>query len=565
MSSDDPSASAPAPAPAGFSSPPPRRPPPPPPRRTATAASTGGGGGTAGTSTGISVGDVVFDLSKTVAVVVNHGYDKAQRAALTDDILIKVRDAAVKCNLDAKITKGLQVTTYNPEDLKNPSNFFNFVSSWEAIMLQIETHFKTFYMGSPFTLFILERDPVTEDDLQIYEWNLTKFLTDSAANSGDHLSYNDGTNDIFRPVEPKGALTLRNGGNILRDWHTMTLQQVIASVRAFLDHVDDGVDRQNLVWTFQYFMDCLDTDFKTFVLSKLSAIDPDVARSGPVVFFVIAQRLLQTTENLAQKVINGFIALRLTHFDGENVLEAIFVIRNVLKFLRFGEPNSFAPRTSIALIYDVFRGTTVAAYRAMVQQAQDIILKGVRDPEVLFDHFQSKYEELLLADRWVPTKKKGSAFAMRDDPSRTFVNSDFANNNSNGKGKQGSSNGNGNGKGNNPKPREKPVKDKSGRLIDYTVPKPGQSHTRERDGRTEHWCGKCGRWGSHLTEKHDEWKANFKARRNAKSNGQGQANAAASSNPNPGNNPRGSVTFLGALTGNTKLAVDPELTDGIDL
>ncbi len=501
-----------------------------------------------------AIGDVTFDAVAHPAAV-NHGCTKAQRDALADDQLVKVCDLAVKTNLDAELTKGLQVTAHDPSDLKDSNNFFNFVSQWETVILQMETHFKTHCMESPFTLHCREDTAPTEAQLQTHEMELAAFLTASAAAGGTPLVFNDGTNDIYRPNPPTGAMTIRQGANILRDWFSMTLQHVTESVALQLDFVSDATHRQNLVWSFQCIMDGLDADLKTFVLSKISNLDPAIGRTGPVAFMIVAQRILQTTENLAQKVINGFIALRLTHFEGENVIDAIFTLRNVLKFLRHGEANAFAPRTTLVILCDVFRGTSVAVHRAFVQQAQDIILKNETDPEVIFDHLQLKHEELLLADRWVPTEKKPAAFVLHDSKTRTFVDADKDKDDKDKDTK-----------------KQRPTHDKSGRKIDYTPPKNGESHTRTCEGVTEYWCGKCGRWGSHLTSKHDEWRKNFK-KRNGKKNGNGgngnpSANTATSPVTNPGTDgttPRGSVTFLSSLTGNRRLQIDSELADGIDM
>ena len=513
-----------------------------------------------------NINGVDFDLGRGPTPI-NHGYNKAGRQALTGDQLIKVHDLAVKTNFVAKLTKGLQVSTYNPSDLKDPNNFFNFVSQWESVILSIETHFKTYCMESPFTLFVRTVTEPTEAEQAQYEFDLHDFLRQSAANGGDAQSYVDAQAVIVnRPNPPQGATTIVNGGNILRDWHSMTLKQVQESVGLITQHVDDAVDLQNLVWSFQYLLDGLDADLKTFVLSKISNMPTDIGRSGPVIFMIVAQRILQTTENLAQKVINGLITLRLTHFDSENVIECVFTLRNVLKFLRYGEANTFAPRTTIVMIYDVFRGTTVGAFRAYVQQAQDIVLKDVHDPEVIFDHFQLKYEELLLADRWVPTKKRQSAFHLGDQKTQTYVEADkkkSPNNNN------GSNSNNGN---NNAPRRERPTHDKSGKKIDYTPPKPGDPHSRVVNGTTEYWCGTCARWGSHPSDKHSEWRKNFnKNRRNpGNGNGNGNGNANANANANAATTPappttRGSVTFASAVTNVYGLKIDPELSRGIDL
>ena len=84
-------------------------------------------------ATTFTVGDVQFDTTATPPAIV-HGYNKTTRDALTDDTLIKVRTLVIKSNLSSKLTKGLQVTTYSPSDLKDPNNFFNFVSQWESVI-----------------------------------------------------------------------------------------------------------------------------------------------------------------------------------------------------------------------------------------------------------------------------------------------------------------------------------------------------------------------------------------------------------------------------------------------
>ena len=74
-----------------------------------------------------AINGVEFDTAATPSGI-NHGYTKAQCDTLTDDTLIKVCNQAIKSNLPVKLTKGLQVTTYNSADMKDTNNFFNFVS-----------------------------------------------------------------------------------------------------------------------------------------------------------------------------------------------------------------------------------------------------------------------------------------------------------------------------------------------------------------------------------------------------------------------------------------------------
>ena len=320
------------------------------------------------------IGDVTFHITTVVTDPIIAGYDKATRDALTDDTLIKVRRAATKTNLIAKLTEGLQVSTYKPSDIKDPNNFFNFVSQWEAVILLMDTHLNTYYMMTPFTLYRTMIRRASHDDLLLYQTCLAAFLEASqrAGGNGRRYEVTPGRAAIpfraaipqvgnlgdanyapaqpeipdqpaihpvyeYRPNEPPTTVAIADGGSILRNWHNMTLKEVVKSVQVQNKYVADRTHRQNLAWTFDYIMDSLDADLKMYVLSKLVSIGDEVAsRSGPFAFMIAAQRMIQTTENLAQKVINGFIGLCLTDFEGKNIVKAIFNVDNVLKFLRYG-------------------------------------------------------------------------------------------------------------------------------------------------------------------------------------------------------------------------------------
>ena len=362
---------------------------------------------------------IAFDMT-TVNANITTAYDKAARDALTGDTLVKVRAMATKSNLPDKLTKSLQVSSFDPSEMKNSSNFFNFVGQWQTYVGLMENHLEAFHMTSPFFLVHVQVTLPTARAREDYESELTAFLLVAKAtgiasrtydpDSGLLSQFNDGTNDIARPAEPAGTSTIVDAGtNLLTAWQTVSFETVLESVKLMYDHIQDDTYRQNLVWTFTYMMNCLDADLRQYVLSKLSSFPPPYNHTGPMVFVVVAKKMMTTTENLAQKVINAFIALRLTHFPNESVVDCIFTLRNLLKFLRYGEADSFAPRTTITMIFDVLKGTTVNGFRAYIQQLQDFQLKDGR-PEEIFDKAQGKYNELILADRWVSQKKKGSVF-----------------------------------------------------------------------------------------------------------------------------------------------------------
>lgn len=516
------------------------------------------------------VGTLTLNTHQAPKGPVTTAFDATSRAALADDNLRKVREAATKSNLTAKLTKTLQVSTFDPADMKDSNNFFNFVNQWQTIVLLMTQHLTAYFMTSPFIL--LKKHVVTAPSAEAqleFQARLMSFMTDAlaaeAANpttvtrdaAGVIQSYHDGTNNVVRPAVPTTTTTLVQGANILTSFENVSIEEVLFSVKLLYDYADNEIHRQNLVWSFTYMMDCLDADLQSYILSKLSGLEQPYANTGPVVFYLVAQRIIATSENLAQKVINGFMRLRLTHFPGESVVECIFTLRNLLKFLRFGETTSFAPRTTIPMIYDVFRGTSVGSFRAYVQQLQDFELTLSTNVETIFDKVQLKYDELVLSDRWVPTKKKGSAFLVGRyedaDDEKSAPKEDK-------QGKKGEDSKKKKGDDVKKDSNGRWLVDRRGNKIDRTPPKKGQPHQRDNEkGYPEFWCGRkeCTRWGNHPTKDHDEWSKDAQAYNKKKR--EERANAA-STTPRPA----GSVTFLSALT-NGFVTPDPDLVDGIDM
>ena len=493
---------------------------------------------------------------------VTTAYDEATRTALTGDTLIKVRDLAIKSNLPDKLTKQLQVTTFDPSELKNSNNFFNFVGQWQTYVQLMETHFTAFYIKSPFYLVKYTVTPPSAADMEIYNAELQVFLMDALAAppadrtlaDGAIVVFRDAAGDpVLRPVNPVSVRAVEPMGiYLLTQWQNVTIEQVLVSVELMYKHVTSNVHRQNLVWSFSYMMDCLDADLRQYVLAKLSSYPSPYNHTGPMVFIVVAKRMMATTENLAQKVISAFISLRLTHFPAESVVECIFTVRNLLKFLRYGEPDSFAPRTTTTLIFDVLKGTSVNAFRAYVQQLQDFELKD-GTPEDIFDAAQTKYDELILSDRWVVHSKKKSSFLAGK-----YADAEKKNNGADKKPEQKEEKKDADGKKDD---KGRWLVDKRGNKIDRTQPKAGEPHERTNEkGFKEWWCGnpKCRRWGNHSTDKHKQWNDNWKNWKNNDVKKESESTASATQT-----NGR-SVTFLSALTSGSIIA-DPELVDGIDL
>ena len=146
-------------------------------------------------------------------------------------------------------------------------------------------------------------------------------------------------------------------------------------------------------------------------------------------------------------------------------------------------------------------------------------------PEKLFSHVQSYYNDLLIKPNgWIRAKNK-SAFlaelpelaAMADFPQESKPKEEKASSTTN------SSNGGGN---------DGVERDAKGRIIDRNPPKAGESTKREKDGRTEYWCGKCPNRHEQFLEKSRKWReAQKKKREEARAASEGETTTANTSTP----------------------------------
>ena len=196
---------------------------------------------------------IAFDTT-TVNGTITTAYDKAARDALAGDTLVKVRAMATKSNLPDKLTKSLQVSSFDPSEMKNSSNFFNFVGQWQTYVGLMENHLQAFHMTSPFNLIRVQVTTPTMAEKEDYQAELAAFLVGSKATGAiNHVhdpgtgllsQFNDGTNDIDRPVEPTGTSAIVDAGlNLLTAWQAVTYDQVIASVRLMHDHITADAHR----------------------------------------------------------------------------------------------------------------------------------------------------------------------------------------------------------------------------------------------------------------------------------------------------------------------------------
>ena len=462
--------------------------------------------------------DVTFDFNQAQPIATSAGYTRAIREKLENEGLVKFRESFIKKIVKTPLSSNLQVSSYKPSEMQEKQNFFYAISQFAQAILYFGSWFRSHFADNVFVIqeVVETTDPTT------------------------------------------GAVTKTSNelGDLLKIWNNLTLDQVFASCKIYMNYSTTPLEAQNLNVTWEFLLANIDSDLRAAVLSEITQYkddNPDAAQSGPMAFWIIANRIIKSTDALAHNVITGIMAMGLIHFKGENVVDCVSTLRHVLLFLGHGTPNSKAPPTLMDILTDIFLRCSNPTFVQYIRNMHDFHSSQIDTPEKLFRVAQEYYNTLLLKPNgWLRNTKTRSAFfahmpeltaAMQseveflDDMDKPSPKTTFRPPPTN-KSPPPSSDGKG--------PRVGIDVDRKGNPIDRTPPKTGDPTTRinPTTNKQEHWCGKCphgGRWGNHLESGHDEFAADQKKKRAAwkakQANKQVNQDSLGSPEPKQSNNP----------------------------
>ena len=485
--------------------------------------------------------DVKFDLTQTAPVASTAGFTRTIRENLQNEGLVKFRESFVKKLVKTPLSSNLQVSSYKPSEMQEKQNFFYAISQFAQAAL---------YFGSWFRSHFADNVFVIQELTQVPDPN----------NPGQHVR------------------TIVEKGNLFEIWNQLTLEQVFNSCDTYMRYSTTAIEAQNLNVTWEFLMVNIDSDLRATVLSEISryvAINPDAAQSGPMAFWIIANRIIRSTEALAHNVITGIMAMGLIHFKGENVVDCVATLRHVLLFLSYGKPGSKAPPTIMDILTDIFLRCSNPTFVSYICNLQDFHPSDIDTPEKLFLKASDYYNNLLLKPNgWLRTTKTRSAF-LANVPELTaamqsevpFLEDMEEPAKASSKKAKGSSTGASASNSDSKNLRVGIDVDRRGNLIDRTPPKQGESTSRvnKSTNKTEHWCPRCthgGRWGNHDEAGHDAFIEKSKQRRkeweakNKKSDKEAESKGADSSTTTP--TMRGNATVCVPLLN----AFQPSTDDG---
>ena len=467
--------------------------------------------------------DGQFNVGRTAPISSSTGWTRTSRQNLSDEGLVKFRENFIKKIIKVPVSSNLNVTSYKASEMEDKNNFFNAIATWTNSSMQFQSYMRTHFVDTVFVIMKLVTTTTTS------------------------------TNGTRRDVR-----TVHQVDSLFKIWNNLTLDEVYASCEIFYNMAQDAVDSQNLNLSWEFLMMNIDLDLKAIVNAELSSYmerNATIAQSGPMAYHVIANRIIRCTTGLSHHVVTGMMGMGLIHYKGENVVDCVATLRNVLLFLGHGTPRSQCPPTLMKILVDVFLRCTNPVFVSYVRNLHDFHNAEIDTPEKLFSKIQVYYNELLMKPNgWLKTTKNRGAFHASlpelmevmasqgafTDPSALGIPLDIdvptprkrCGGRNDGTPTDPSANAAG---GNDPPPTDNTnqkdaqgrwTHDRAGNPIDRVAPTNGQPKVRTTStGGTERWCSQCDRWGNHGDEKHDDFVARRNNRRNRnRNNGGGSGN-----------------------------------------
>ena len=269
--------------------------------------------------------------------------------------------------------------------------------------------------------------------------------------------------------------------------------QVRLSNQAYAENSDSRLHPQNLSWSQDLLLSSCDASLRADLEHRLISI-PENEQGGPLILHMVLNQLMSTTHEAARNIIRRLETHSVTDYPGENIANFCATFNNAVMRLSV---SGHVP-TDIANIFFIQLQTcTVPKFLSLLEAFENTDAPILSDFMLLRERVIKKYNDLLLANKWLPT-------------TIDHASSSFQSKSSSPQGKSGDSGSGGR--------RSFP--------IDTTPPADGAANWRPHPGnpsKKQYWCGLCpnglpnglGRWGNHSTDRHDPNKVKQRTRTTA--------------------------------------------------
>lgn len=269
--------------------------------------------------------------------------------------------------------------------------------------------------------------------------------------------------------------------NLLDSYSKVTLEHALANSSMY-SYYGDEVTMENLIWSKELILASCDNDLRARIETQMATLPVD-QDTGPIAFYYLATFIVSTSDSVARAIVTKLSTMRLAHFPGEDVALMAATVRGAAARL-----NSCGrlPGDMNEIVADILDSATSFKFRSEFDTLRTMRNPVVADWDRMLDRACELYHDLTLKGRWAPLRKQGASFVGQNTPTAAAATTAPP-----------------------ASPKQLATHDRKGQLIDRKPPKPGESTTRTKNGKEEHWCAHCdwlhGRWGNHKTNDHQSF------------------------------------------------------------
>ena len=307
------------------------------------------------------------------------------------------------------------------------------------------------------------------------------------------------------PIDPiTGTLDdTKTTTNLLESACTLSEGQIRLSNQVYAENTSEKIHPQNLSWTQELLLASCDSSLCSDIEHRLVSI-PQNEQGGPLILHMILNQMMSTTHEGARHIVRRLESHSVSAYPGENIPNFCATFNNAIMRLNV---SGHVPKDVANIFFVQLQTCTVPKFLSLLDSLENNDDPILLDFVALRERVILKYNDLLLADKWLPTSSHDSS---------SFASSSKKLSDS-----------------------KKTSDSNSGRRnclpIDTTPPKDGEPNWRPHPLNKDKkiwWCGLCpngtkdglGRWGNHSTSRHDPSKV--KARRPQASTSDSTANSA---------------------------------------
>ena len=177
----------------------------------------------------------------------------------------------------------------------------------------------------------------------------------------------DATENVYFPAPSASSLDL---------FHSFTQVdlETVKHMNSYIMKYGANYMVQNLTWGSEKILNSCDTDLKAKIIESVYKL-PIEHRGAIVTFKLMMNHVISTTNSSLRNIINHMNNLRLTHFDGENVSEAVSYFRSARTILR---NNNYEPLDIDDIIFTCFKDLSTQEFNSIVTSMASNKLLGVK-------------------------------------------------------------------------------------------------------------------------------------------------------------------------------------------